>query len=107
METRKAKVQKFLHKLGEWCRRHRHLPLKDQHAALGRRLRGHFRYFGVNGNSRKLQAVLDRSKRVWLHQLRRRSQRGSRLTWKRFDAYLKAHPLPPPKICVPIWARAP
>jgi RNA-directed DNA polymerase len=77
METRKAKVQKFLHALGEWCRRHRHLPLKDQHVALSRRLRGHFRYFGVNGNSRKLEAVLDRSKWVWLHQLRRRSQRGT------------------------------
>jgi len=107
METRKAKVQKFLHALGEWCRRHRHLPLKDQHVALSRRLRGHFRYFGVNGNSRKLAAVLDRSKWVWLHQLRRRSQRGNRLTWERFYAYLQAHPLPAPTNCVQIWAQAP
>jgi len=107
MGTRKAKVQKFLHALGEWCRRHRHLPLKDQHAALSSRLRGHFRYFGVNGNIRRLQTVLHRSKRLWLLRLRRRSQRGNRLTWKRFDAYLKAHPLPPPRICVSIWARAP
>lgn len=107
MGTRKAKVQKFLHGLSEWCRRHRHLPLKDQHAALSSRLRGHFRYFGVNGNIRRLQTVLHRSKRLWLLRLRRRSQRGNRLTWKRFDAYLKAHPLPPPRICVSIWARAP
>jgi len=70
-------------------------------------LRGHFRYFGVNGNYRKLAEVLLHAERLWLQQLRRRSQRGNRLTWKRFSAYLKAHPLPPPTICVPIWAKAP
>jgi group II intron reverse transcriptase/maturase len=106
MKTRKAKVQKFLHTLGEWCRSHRHLPLKDQHAALSRRLRGHFRYFGVNGNYRMLAAVLCGAERLWLQKLRRRSQRGNRLTWKRFNAYLKAHPLPPPTICVSIWVKA-
>jgi hypothetical protein len=47
MKTRKACVQRTLTSLGEWCRRHRHLPLKDQHAALSRRLRGHYQYFGV------------------------------------------------------------
>lgn len=107
METRKAKVQRFLHNLGEWCRRHRHLPLKDQHAALSRRVRGHFRYFGVNGNTRKLRTVLYRVERIWLRQLRRRSQRGHRLTWKRFNAYLAAHPLPAPTIHVQIWGQRP
>ena len=107
METRKAKVQKFLQALSEWCRRHRHLPLKDQHAALSRRLRGHFQYFGVDGNTRKPSAVVHRAKRIWLQQLRRRRQRGNRLTWERFHAYLQAHPLPAPTICVSIWAKAP
>jgi RNA-directed DNA polymerase len=106
MKTRKAGVRKFLQGLGGWCRRHRHLPLKDQHAALSRRLRGHFQYFGVNGNARSLQQVRYRTERLWLRWLRRRSQRGRRLTWKRFGAYLTAHPLPPPRITVQIWARA-
>jgi len=103
MKTRKARIQRTLISLGEWCRRHRHLPLKDQHAALSRRLLGHQRYFGVNGNSKSLQLVLHRAKRIWLQWLRRRSQRGRRLTWKRFGAYLDAHPLPPPRIHVKIW----
>lgn len=107
MKTRKAKVQRFLTDLGEWCRRHRHLSLKDQHAALSRRLRGHFQYFGVNGNARSLQQVRYRTERLWLKWLWRRSQRGQRLTWKRFRAYLKAHPLPQPRVYVQIWARAP
>jgi group II intron reverse transcriptase/maturase len=107
MKTRKARIQRALVALGEWCRRHRHLPLKDQHAALSRRLRGHFRYFGVNGNARSLQQVRFRTERLWLKWLQRRSQRGRRLTWERFRAYLKAHPLPPPRISVQIWTKAP
>jgi len=107
MKTRKARIQRTLVNLGEWCRRHRHLPLKEQHAALSRRLRGHDQYFGVNGNARSLQQVRYRTERLWLKWLRRRSQRGHRLTWERFSAYLKAHPLPSPRISVQIWARAP
>jgi len=107
MKTRKARIQRTLITLGDWCRRHRHLPLKDQHAALSRRLRGHFQYFGVNGNARSLQQVRFRLERTWLKWLQRRSQRGHRLTWESFRAYLKAHPLPPPRICVQIWTKAP
>jgi RNA-directed DNA polymerase len=103
MKTRKARVQKALTAIGDWCRRHRHRPLKEQHAALVRRLTGHYRYFGVNGNSRCLNQVRYHAERVWLKWLRRRSQRGRRLTWERFRAYLLAHPLPPPRICVTIW----
>ena len=107
MKTRKARIQRALVALGEWCRRHRHLSLKDQHAALSRRLRGHYQYFGVNGNARSLQQVRYRTERLWLKGLRRRGQRRNRLTWERFSAYLKAHPLPLPRISVQIWARAP
>lgn len=103
MKTRKARILKVLQNLGDWCRRHRHLPLKDQHAALTRRLRGHFQYFGVNGNIRSLRQVLHRVRRLWLKWLRRRSQRGQRLTWKRFSAYLRAHPFPAVRIYVQIW----
>jgi group II intron reverse transcriptase/maturase len=105
MKTRKARLQRALKALGDWCRRHRHLPLKEQHAALSRRLRGHYQYFGVNGNIRSLQKLLHRARRAWHKWLERRGQRG-RLPWKRFDAYLKAFPLPSPKICVQIWVRS-
>jgi len=104
MKTRKARLQRALHNLGEWCRRHQHLPLKEQHAALTRRLRGHYQYFGVNGNIRSLRQLQHRLRQLWLKRLRRRSQRGRRLTWQRFSAYLEAHPLPRPRIYVQIWA---
>lgn len=106
MKTRKARLRRAITAISDYCRRQRHKPLKEQHAALGRRLTGHYRYFGVNGNIRSLQRVLYHVHRGWLKWLRRRSQRGRRLTWNRFSAYLAAFPLPQPRIYVDIWGRA-
>lgn len=105
MKTRKASFKKALKAFSDWCRRHRHLSLEEQHAALARRLRGHYAYFGVNGNSRCLMMLLHKVQRIWRKWLERRGQRG-RLPWKRFGAYLKAFPLPRPRICVQIWSKA-
>ena len=33
------------------------LTVKEQHAALTRRIQGHFNYFGVNGNLESLRKV--------------------------------------------------
>jgi group II intron reverse transcriptase/maturase len=104
MKTRKARVQRTLQALNDLCRRQRHRPLEEQHAALVRRLRGHYSYFGVNGNSRSLSQIWYRLKRIWLFWLRRRSQRARRLTWERFTKYLDRFPLPRPRIAVQIWA---
>lgn len=105
-KTRRARLQKAVQAIAEFCRRHRHDPVKEQHAALCRRLRGHFNYFGVNGNEVSLAAVVRATERSWHKWLTRRSQR-TRLTWERFKGLLKALPLPRPRICVRIWALAP
>jgi group II intron reverse transcriptase/maturase len=103
VKTRKASVRRFLVNVADWCRRHRHQPVKAQHATLYRKLNGHFNYFGVNGNSRTLQRVLRQVERVWRRWLRRRSQR-TRITWEHFrEVLLKAFPLPRPTIRVQIW----
>ena len=86
----------------DWCRRQRHQPLAVQHAALVRRLQGHFNYFGVNGNLRSLKVLLYHAKRAWYKWLRRRSQRA-RLTWEGFAHLLRRYPLPWPRIVVMIW----
>jgi hypothetical protein len=48
-KTRKARLRRAIVATNDWCRRHRHLPVKVQQAALTRRIQGHFNYFGVNG----------------------------------------------------------
>jgi RNA-directed DNA polymerase len=106
MKTRKARLQRALSALNDWCRRHRHQPLAEQHAALSRRIRGHYNYFGVNGNLSSLSALVHWAERMWLSWLRRRSQRARRLTWERFKDYLKVFPLPRPSIRVQVWATS-
>ncbi len=101
-KTRHARLRRAIQSVAEWCRRHRHLPVAVQHAALTRRLVGHFNYFGVNGNSRSLACLVSVTERLWLKWLRRRSQR-TRLTWERFKQLLARFPLPRPRITVQVW----
>ena len=101
-KTRRASLRRAKQALYDWCRRHRHQPVEAQHAALGRRLRGHFNYFGVNGNFQSLLRLIEATKRAWYKWLCRRSQR-KRLTWERFTALLRQRPLPHPRITVRLW----
>lgn len=101
-KTKKQSRSKFLTEIQNWCRSHRHQPIPAQHKALVSRVRGHFQYFGVNGNIRSLQSVRYRVKRIWKKWLNRRSQR-SRLSWERFRSLLKDFPLPPVRVYRHIW----
>ena len=101
-KTRSGRIRRAIQRIGEYCRSNRHEPLKEQYAGLCRRLRGHFNYFGVNGNISSLSEVIFQARGLWHHWLRRRSQR-SRLTWERFGLLLERYPLPTPRIYVSIW----
>jgi RNA-directed DNA polymerase len=101
-KTRHARLRRSIGAVADWCRRHRHLPVKAQHAALTRRLQGHFNYFGVSGNFRSLLLFVRGAERAWYKWLRRRSQQAH-LTWEGFRELLKRCPLPRPRIVVRIW----
>jgi hypothetical protein len=101
-KTRRASLRRVIQSVTGCCLRHRHLPVKAQHAALTRRIQGHFNYFGVSGNFRSLLLVHEQARRSWYKWLCRRSQR-KRLTWERFADLLRDFPLPRPRITVRIW----
>jgi RNA-directed DNA polymerase len=103
VKTRKARLRRSLKTVTDWCRRYRHLPVKEQHAALTRRVEGHLNYFGVNGNSRSLRQFVRGVEMAWHRWLNRRSQR-SRLNWNRMNGLLAVNPLPKPNIRVQIWS---
>jgi RNA-directed DNA polymerase len=100
--TRRARLQRAIHRVIEWCRRHRHDPVKEQRAMLSRKLVGHYNYFGVNGNLAALRSVYFQVTHAWQKWLNRRSQ-NARMPWKRFHELLLANPLPEPRIRVKIW----
>ena len=101
-KTRRASLRRAKTSIYDWCRRHRHRSIQDQHAALHRRLRGHVNYFGVNGNYPSMMRLVESTRRSWYKWLRRRSQR-TRLNWERFSEMLRWWPLPRPRITVQIW----
>jgi RNA-directed DNA polymerase len=103
-KTRKARLQRAKQALNDFCRRHRHEPVKEQHASLCRRINGHFNYFGVNGNLARLAQLVRAATRIWYKWLKRRSNR-TRLNWQRFGDILRAFPLPRPRIKVQLWAK--
>lgn len=99
-KTKRARIRRAIASAAEWCRRHRHDPVKLQHEKLSRKLQGHYNYFGVNGNSHALERVAYAARRLWVKWLRRRSQRP--VAWEK--AFALARSLPMPRITVQIWS---
>jgi hypothetical protein len=105
-KTAGSRFQRALKKISTWCRLNRHRPVGDQHRALRQKLQGHYAYYGVIGNLRCLSNFRYAVGRLWRKWLSRRKRRG-RLTWERFNAMLKACPLPWPRAAVPLPAASP
>ena len=95
--TAKNRFGRSLRRLKEWCRWHRHSPLRVQQQGLARRLRGHYAYFGITPNYAALQRFLHEVRRMWRKWLSTRSRDG-RLTWARMAELLERFPLPQPRI---------
>jgi RNA-directed DNA polymerase len=106
VKTRRARLKRAIVSIYDWCRRHRHESIPAQHAALKRKLTGHFNYFAVRGNSRSIGAVVFHAQWAWCKWLRRRSQR-SRLNWDRFNDLLRDFPLSAPPVTRSLWASNP
>jgi RNA-directed DNA polymerase len=64
---------------------------------LSQKLKGHFAYFGISGNYKRLADFRYEARRIWRKWLSRRSNK-SRVTWDDFSRIEKRFPLPQPKI---------
>ncbi len=95
--TAKDRFSRALRRVKEWCREHRHDPLRVQHDGLASKLRGHYAYFGLTANYAALKRLLHEVKRRWRKWLSTRSRDG-RFSWRRMDAMLERWPLPAPRI---------
>ena len=95
--TAKDRYARAVAAVTAWCREHRHRSFRDQHRRLSSMMRGHFAYYGVGGNSRRLRWFANQAVRVWRKWLSRR-HRGGGVPWARFNALLARHPLPSVRI---------
>ena len=97
VKTMAKRLRRGLKAIAEWCREHRHDPVDQQQKTLNAKLRGHYQYYGRPTNYRSIYQFYRKVRRIWREWLNRRT-RGRWLTWDRFEAILRQHPLLPPRI---------
>ncbi|MFI5361979.1 MAG: reverse transcriptase domain-containing protein [Elusimicrobiota bacterium] len=101
MVGRKTSGKKFRAKLKAmnlWLKTVRNAaPIKEWWPTLKAKLEGHYRYYGVSGNSKSISRYDHWSRRLVYKWVNRRSQKSS-YTWEAFTHYLELHPLPKPRI---------
>lgn len=103
VRTMKKRLRRGLKKVGQWCKKHRHDPIGTQHDTLNAVLRGHYQYYGRSSNFARLWKFHGGVLRTWRYWLSRRT-RGTPLTWDKYRAFLKRHPLLEPHI-THTWAN--
>jgi group II intron reverse transcriptase/maturase len=96
-QTSKKRLKRTLKSYWEWCRKNRHMQIKDQHTKLCQKLRGFYQYAGVKCNYGALKAVLEGAKQAWRYWLGRR-HKSRAIPWKKFHKMLARFPLPRPRI---------
>lgn len=96
-QTAKKRSRRAMRAVWEWCRDHRHDPVKEQYRQLSAKLRGHYGYYGVRHNTRKLRMFYRQVVKAWRYWL---SRRGSELKipWEKFEDLLEIFALPQPRI---------
>jgi RNA-directed DNA polymerase len=95
--TARDRFRRALARVAAWCKHHRHGSVRAQHESLSQKLRGHYAYFGITGNSYALSRFVYEVQRVWRKWLNRRSQRRD-MSWDAYDSVLKRLPLPAPRM---------
>ena len=93
--TAGSRFRRAIGKIAGWCRRNRHLPIREQYEALVLKLRGHFSYYGVIGNRDCLSRFRYEVTRLWREWLSRRHRRGQ-WSWARLSGLLRRFVLPWP-----------
>jgi len=81
----------------QWCKENRNLRLRDLFQRLNVKLRGYYNYYGVHGNSVKLNAFFRHAVRILYKWLNRRSERRS-YNWTGFKELLEHFQVPRPRV---------
>jgi RNA-directed DNA polymerase len=103
-KTAQGRLSRALTMIAQWCRLNRHQPIPEQHQTLSQKLRGHFAYFGITGNSFALSRFRAAVIHIWKKWLARRRRRGF-LSWAVFARLLRRYALPPARAVHSVCCR--
>ncbi len=95
--TAKDRLSRAKKAINQQCRKMRHWSVRDQHQKLCNMLTGHFAYFGISGNSRRIAGLRHQAVCSWRKWLSRRSSK-SYIPWAAFSGILERFPLPNARI---------
>jgi RNA-directed DNA polymerase len=96
-QTSRKRFTRSLKAISQWCRKNLHAPLREQVEALGRKLKGHFGYYGITGNYQALARYRREVIRVWCKWLGRRGDPKG-MSWERMNRLLQFYYLPEARI---------
>lgn len=106
LKTSKQKYQASVKRMKDWLKTVKNRkPLPDIWNLLILKLRGHYQYYGVSGNYRKIRDFQEQTERLAHKWLNRRSQKKS-WSWEQYHRYLERYPLPKPRIVYNIYATS-
>jgi len=92
-KTAASRFTRAIRTIAQGCRANRHRPIAEQHSTLSQKLRGHYAYYGITGNSIALNRFREEVRRVWRKWLVRR-KRKNRPPWSWFARLQQRYCLP-------------
>lgn len=95
--TSKKKLRQKKQAAKKWLKEHMHESIPETIRLLNKKLVGHYRYYGIYGNYIGLKKFYNYIKWQLKATKMRRDQSGW-LTWEKYYAILKIHPLEYPKV---------
>jgi len=96
--TAPARLHGACRRIKQWIRLNRHLPGRQFIAGLNRRLRGHYNYYGLIGNSRALWRFYQWALECAFKWLNRRGGKRSSFNWAAFNRALELLQVAKPRI---------
>ena len=105
LKTASDRFSRAVRSIDSWCRDNRHLSVSEQQQKLNEKLRGHYAYYGVTGNSDALSQFRWEVDRGWRRWLTRRNRERT-MTWQMFRRLLQQYPLAPVRTSRSIYVRA-
>jgi group II intron reverse transcriptase/maturase len=103
--TAASRLRRAVRSIAQWCRANRHLPVARQHEVLSQKVRGHYAYYGITGNSTSLSRFRTAAVNCWRKWLSRRNRQRSQ-TWDVFRRLQQRYPLPAVRVPRSIYLRA-
>jgi group II intron reverse transcriptase/maturase len=105
LKTATDRFSRAVRSIDSWCQANRHLSLSEQQQKLNEKLRGHYAYYGVTGNSGALSRFLHEVECRWRKWLYRRNRLRS-LNWNMFRRLLQRYPLAPVRTVRSVYRHA-